>query len=117
MQVVARRTLKQFWERHPQAQSPLRAWFAVVTKAEWRTPADVKTGFGTTVDFVGDNRLVFDLGGNKYRLVVHVAYPFGRVLVKFIGTHAEYDRIHPETVSWRKSRSAQSEAKPNTKRR
>ena len=56
---------------------------------------------GNTVDFVGDNRVIFDLGGNKYRLVVHVSF-LGRVLVKFIGTHSEYDRIDPETVSWRK---------------
>jgi mRNA interferase HigB len=54
------------------------------------------------VDFVGDNRVIFDLGGNKYRLIVHVSFTFGRVLVKFIGSHAEYDRIDPETVSWRK---------------
>jgi mRNA interferase HigB len=54
------------------------------------------------VDFVGDNRVIFDLGGNKYRLVVHVSFAFGRVLVKFIGTHAAYDRIDPETTSWRK---------------
>ena len=58
--------------------------------------------FGGSVDFIGDNRVIFDLGGNKYRLVVHVSYRFGRLLVKFIGTHAEYDRIDPETVSWRK---------------
>ncbi|MEA2885936.1 MAG: mRNA interferase HigB [Bradyrhizobium sp.] len=58
--------------------------------------------FGNAVDFVGDNRVIFDLGGNKYRLVVHVSFAFGRLLVKFIGTHAEYDRIDPETVSWRK---------------
>jgi mRNA interferase HigB len=51
---------------------------------------------------VGDNRVIFDLGGNKYRLVAHVSFTFGRLLVKFIGTHAEYDRIDPETVSWRK---------------
>ncbi|QWG13147.1 type II toxin-antitoxin system HigB family toxin [Bradyrhizobium sediminis] len=57
---------------------------------------------GDSVDFVGDNRVIFDLGGNKYRLVVHVASSFGRLLVKFIGTHAEYDRIDPEIVSWRK---------------
>ena len=62
----------------------------------------MKQQFGTNVDFIADNRLVFDLGGNKYRLIVHVSYKFGRVLVKFIGTHAEYDRIDPETVSWRK---------------
>ena len=55
-----------------------------------------------TVDFVGDNRVIFDLGGNKYRLIVHVSFTFGRLLVKFIGDHAEYDRIDPETVSWRK---------------
>ena len=102
MQVIARRTLVEFWERHRQAEGPIRVWFAVVSKARWRTSADVKRQFGTTVDFVGDNRLIFDLGGNKYRLVVHVSYTFGRVLVKFIGTHAEYDRIDPETVSWRR---------------
>ena len=62
----------------------------------------MKQQFGTNVDFIADNRLVFDLGGNKYRLIVHVSYKFGWVLVKFIGTHAEYDRIDPETVSWRK---------------
>jgi mRNA interferase HigB len=55
-----------------------------------------------TVDFVGDNRVIFDLGGNKYRLIVHVSNAYGRVLVKFVGTHTEYDRIDPETVSWRR---------------
>ena len=54
--------------------------------------------FGTTVDFVGDNRVVFDIGGNKYRLVAHVAFPYKQVLIKFVGTHSEYDRIDAETV-------------------
>ena len=102
MQVIARRTLRQFWERHPQAEGPIRAWFALVANARWRNPNDVKRQFGTTVDFVGDNRVIFDLGGNKYRLIVHASYTFGRVLVKFIGTHVDYDRIDRETVSWRK---------------
>jgi mRNA interferase HigB len=102
MQVIARRTLRTFWERHPQAERPIRAWFAVVAKACWKGPGDVKRQFGTTVDFVGDNRVIFDLGGNKYRLIVHVSYAFGRLLVKFVGTHADYDRIDPETVTWRR---------------
>jgi mRNA interferase HigB len=68
----------------------------------WANPAEIKRQFGSAVDFVGDNRVIFDLGGNKYRLVVHMSFSFGRLLVKFIGTHAEYDRIDPETVSWRK---------------
>ena len=99
---IARRALKQFWERYRRAEGPIRIWFAVVSKARWKSPNDVKQQFGTNVDFIADNRLVFDLGGNKFRLIVHVSYKFGRVLVKFIGTHAEYDRIDPETVSWRK---------------
>jgi mRNA interferase HigB len=98
MQIIARRTLRQFWDRHPPSEGPLKAWFAVTSRAAWRSPSDVKRQFGTTVDFVGDSRVIFDVGGNKYRLIVHVSYEFGRVLVKFIGTHAEYDRIIPETV-------------------
>ena len=102
MQVIARRTLKKFWGRHSQAEGPLRAWFAIVSRAKWSGPADVKRQFGSTVDFLADNRVVFDIGGNKYRLVARVAYPYARVLIKFVGTHAEYDRIDPETVSWRR---------------
>lgn len=98
MQIIARRTLKDFWARHNQAEAPLTAWYLAVSKADWRGPSDVKAMFGASVDFVGDNRVIFDIAGNKYRLVVHVAYRFRRVLVKFVGTHKDYDRIDPETV-------------------
>lgn len=97
MQVIARRTLRTFWEIHPQAKAPMSAWYAVVAKAEWNGPADIRTQFGSA-DFVGDNRVIFNVAGNKYRIVVHVAYRFKRVLIKFVGTHKEYDQIHPETI-------------------
>lgn len=82
MNVISKATLRAFWHRHPQARGPLEAWFADVRHAEWDGPADV----------------IFDIAGNKYRLIAHIAYRFKRVLVKFVGTHAEYDRIDPETV-------------------
>lgn len=98
MQIIAKSTLRKFWEREPRAEAPLMAWYAVASKAEWASPADVKRDFGTTVDFVGDNRVIFDIGGNKYRLIVHFAYPYRRGLIKFVGTHKEYDKINPETI-------------------
>ncbi len=99
MQVIAKRALKAFWDRHPQSKQPLSTWYRVVSEASWQTPADIKAAFGTNVDFVGDNRAIFDIGGNKYRLIVHVAYaPYYRVLIKFVGTHKDYDRIDPESV-------------------
>jgi mRNA interferase HigB len=98
VQIVARRTLKRFWERHRQAEVLLRNWYTTVAAAEWKGPADVKMRFGASVDFVADNGVVFDVAGNKYRLVVHVSYRYKRVLIKFVGTHKEYDRIDPNTV-------------------
>ena len=80
------------------AEMPLRTWYALVDKASWATPNDIKADFGSAVDFVADNRVIFDIGGNKFRLVAHVSYRFKRVLVKFIGTHKEYDKINPEAV-------------------
>ncbi|GAB0116385.1 type II toxin-antitoxin system HigB family toxin [Acidisoma sp. 7E03] len=97
MQVIALRMFRDFWEKHPGAESPLRAWHALVSKADWSGPADIRRMFGTA-DFGGDNRVIFDIGGNNYRLVVHVAYRHHRVLVKFVGLHKDYDRIDPETV-------------------
>lgn len=70
----------------------------MVGAADWNTPSDVKAMFGSNVDFVGDNRVVFDISGNKYRLIVRVSYRYKRVLIKFIGTHKDYDKINAETV-------------------
>ena len=98
MQVIAKSTLRAFWQKYPRAQASLSAWHAIVSKATWRTPADAKAMFGRSVDFVGDSRAIFDVGGNKYRVVAHIAYGYGRVLIKFVGTHAEYDRIDAETI-------------------
>lgn len=98
MNVIARRTLVTFWTRHPQAETHLKIWFAEARAAEWNGPQDIKERFGPSVDFLGDNRVIFDIGGNKYRLIVRVAYRHKRVLIKFVGTHAEYDRIDAATI-------------------
>jgi len=98
MNVIARKALQVFWKRYPQAEIPLGTWYQIVSKGEWGGPADLKRAFGNNVDFVGDNRAIFDIGGNKYRLVVHFSYKFKTALIKFVGTHEEYDRIDAETV-------------------
>ena len=97
MNVIALRTLRDFWTRHPQAKAPLMAWYSVARRAEWRGPDDIRAVFGSA-DFLADNRVIFDIGGNKYRLIVRVSYPYQRVLVKFVGTHAEYDRVDAKTI-------------------
>jgi mRNA interferase HigB len=99
MQVLSRRTLREFWKIHPYAERPLSTWYTIVSKAMWANPHDVKEQFGNSVDFVGDSRAIFDIGGNKYRLIVRIVYaPYYRVMVKFVGTHEEYDEIDPEAV-------------------
>ena len=98
MNVIARKALKDFWERYPDAEKPLSTWYQIVSKGTWGSPADLKRAFGANVDFVGDNRAIFDIGGNKYRLVVHFAYLHKAALIKFVGTHKDYDRINAETV-------------------
>jgi mRNA interferase HigB len=98
VQVIAKRTLREFWLRHPAAEVPLKLWYARAMRARWVRPADLKDQFGTTVDFVGGNRAIFDIGGNKYRLVVKIDYGVGLVLIRFVGVHAAYDRIDARTV-------------------
>ena len=94
MRVIARRTLREFWERpgHRDAEQPLRAWFAEARRATWRGPAEIKATY-RNASFVGNDRVVFNVGGNKYRLVVAVKYSARIVFVRFVGTHEEYDEI------------------------
>lgn len=98
MRVIAKRTLVQFYENHADAETPLLAWHDFVLKSEWKTPQDIKNDFATA-SFVGNNRMVFNIGGNNYRLVVEIAYQIGVVWVKFIGTHSDYDKIDVETIN------------------
>ena len=97
MNVVTKRIPQAFWTKHPSAKGPLIACYDHAKAAQWRTPRDIKDDF-RSADFVGDNRVIFDIGGNNYRLVVRVSYTFKQILVKFVGTHADYDKIDPETV-------------------
>ena len=98
MQVIALRKLREFWTVHPQAAVPLRTWHDDVSNAVWMGPQDIKDQFGHKVDFLADDRVIFDISGNKYRLVARVVFRYRAVQIKFIGTHTEYDRINPETV-------------------
>jgi mRNA interferase HigB len=99
MRVIALSTLRRFWEgrMHADAREPLSAWYRHALKANWATPADVKREFGTASILRG-GRVVFNIGGNKYRLVVWINYPYRVVYVRFIGTHADYDRIDAQKV-------------------
>jgi mRNA interferase HigB len=97
MRVVAIKCLRDFWAKHPDAEQPLKAWHEEASKANWRTPQDIKDRYATA-SFLRNKRVVFNVKGNDYRLVVSVAYRFDAVYVKFVGTHVQYDAINAETV-------------------
>src|SRR3989442_2934186 len=92
MRIIAKSTLRAFWERHPNAEEPLLAWYRETEKADWDSPAQVKAQY-RSASFVGENRVIFNIKGNDYRLVVKINYPYRVVYVRFVGTHAEYDKI------------------------
>lgn len=97
MRIIARRALRDFWEQHADAEQPLRAWYHDVLQADWESPADVKRVYASA-SVVGGNRLVFNIRGHKYRLVVAVNYTYRMCYVRFIGTHQAYNRIDAATV-------------------
>lgn len=97
MRVIAYRSLQNFWTLHPAAEQPLKAWYDEARKAVWKQPSDIKAHY-RSASFVGNNRVVFNIKGNDYRLIVAVAYRVGVVYVKFIGTHTQYDRVDAATV-------------------
>ena len=97
MRVISRKALREFWTIHPDAQQALQAWFADVKQSNWGSPAEIKTIYRNT-SIVANNRVVFNIKGNKYRLVVAIQYEFKIVYIRFIGTHQEYDKIDVTTV-------------------
>ena len=99
MHIVAHSTLVNFYShpQHKDARGALEAWHETVRLAQWTSPADVKAQFGSA-SIVGNNRAMFNIKGNDYRLIVAIAYRMQWVYIKFVGTHAQYDRVDAATV-------------------
>jgi mRNA interferase HigB len=97
MRIIAKKTLREFWEHHTDAQQSLQAWYADVQQADWKLPSDVKSEY-RSVSFIANNRAVFNIKGNKYRVIVAIHYEYRIVYIRFVGTHAEYDAVDAATV-------------------
>jgi mRNA interferase HigB len=97
MRIIAVSHLRVFWEQNPDAEQPLKSWVDEVKKATWNQPAEIKEQY-RSASILKNRRVVFNIKGNDFRLVVSVAYRYQAVYMKFIGTHAEYDAIDAETV-------------------
>ena len=97
MRVIAISTLKEFWARHPDADLPLTEWYTKVSNAHWKSCADIKNDFNS-VDYVGNQRYVFNIKGNHYRLVAAIKFIPELVYIRFVGTHADYDKIDASNI-------------------
>lgn len=97
MRIISRKRLVQFWQSHPDAEQPLRAWYAEAKKAQWRSPVEIKAIY-QHASILPNNRVVFNIKGNNYRLVVVIEYMQGKIFIRFVGTHTEYNQIDAKTI-------------------
>jgi mRNA interferase HigB len=97
VRIIAVKTLRDYWLKHPTAEQPLRAWYEEASKATWTRPADIKAQY-RNASILKNRRVVFNIKGNDYRLIVALAYNTGLMFIKFIGTHKAYDAIDAETI-------------------
>jgi mRNA interferase HigB len=97
MRIISKKTLRDFWEKYPDAAVPLQTWCRDVEQSTWNSPAEIKEIYHNA-SIVANNRVVFNIKGNHYRLVVVVLYQHEVVFIRFVGTHEEYDRIDVTTI-------------------
>jgi mRNA interferase HigB len=92
VRVIAKKILREFWSNHSDCEQQLKAWYQETSESHWRKPSDIKKEY-PSASFLPGNRVVFNIKGNHYRLIVKVNYDYEMVWIRFIGTHAEYDRV------------------------
>lgn len=97
MRIISRKALREFWEQYRDTEQPLQAWYANVKRADWKTPSDVKVTY-RNASIVANNRVVFNIKGNSYRLVVAIDYQYSIVYIRFVGTHQAYNKINVTTI-------------------
>ena len=97
MRIISRKTLRKYWEKHSDSEFPLKVWYKRVEKLNWKNWNEIKNDF-PTADFVGNDRYVFNIKGNSYRLVVKIDFDYQLVFIRFAGIHAEYDKINVRII-------------------
>lgn len=97
MRVIAKKILREFWEKHNDCEQQLKSWFQEASKAEWTSPNEIKSEY-PSASIIGNDRIVFNIKGNTYRLIVKINFDYLMVWIRFIGTHAEYDKINAKTI-------------------
>lgn len=97
MRIIALKTLKDFWKNHLDSEEALKSWYAVAKKADWKTPSDVKKTYANA-SILQERRVVFNIAGNKYRLIVWINYPYRIVYIRFVGTHRQYDKVDAQKI-------------------
>ena len=97
VRVIAKKILRDFWEVHADCEQQLKSWFRETSKAEWTNPNQIKSEY-PSASILNDNRVVFNIKGNKYRLIVKINFEYEMVWIRFIGTHKEYDAINATTI-------------------
>ncbi len=97
MHIISKKRLKDFADRHPSAKKAFKIWIDWAANAQWSCPNDVKAD-DKSADVIANGRMIFNVGGNKFRIVCLMGFLAKRMFVRFVGTHAEYDKIDPETV-------------------
>jgi mRNA interferase HigB len=97
VRVIAKRTLKEFWEKHRDCEQQLKSWYQEVSKAQWSNPYETLQDY-PNARIIESSRMIFNIKGNHYRLIIKINFKFGMIWIRFIGTHSEYDKIDPNTV-------------------
>ena len=97
MRVIAKKILRDFWEAHSGCEQQLKSWFQEASNAVWKNPNDIKKEY-PSASILNDNRIVFNIKGNNYRLIVKINYDYKMVWIRFIGTHTEYDKINANEI-------------------
>ncbi len=95
--ILTRRALKEFWEKYPDSEQYLKTWYEITKVADWKSPNEIKKSYASASILKG-NRVVFNIKGNKYRLIVKFNYQRQWAFIRFVGTHSEYDKIDAETI-------------------
>lgn len=97
MRIIALKTLKDFWAENADSEEALKSWYAVTIKADWKSPSEVKATYGNA-SILQEGRVVFNIAGNKYRLIVKINYPYRVVYIRFVGTHKQYDYVDAQNI-------------------